>query len=617
MKLKLAALAVLLAGCGGSGGGAAAAPAQAEGAVRLQSIGSFDEPLYVTAPPGDERRVFVVEQGGTIRIVRGGEKLGTPFLDLTDRVQSGGEQGLLSMAFAPDYATSGLFYVYYTDSDGNQRVVEYKRGSDDRADPGSARQLLLMRDEEPNHNGGLLLFGPDRLLYIGTGDGGGGGDQHGARGNGQALGTLLGKILRIDPRASGGRPYSVPRSNPFVGRSGARGEIYSYGLRNPWRFSFDRSTGDLSIGDVGQNEVEEISFVRRGRGPRGELRLAPVRGQRPLRGGRARARAHPAGHHRAPLRRQLLDHRRRRHPRPGPAGVARTLRLRRPLPRRAPDRRALTRPGPQQDRPRPARRAALLVRRGCPGARLRDIAERAGLPAGAAVITRILARNASPLTLTGTNTWVVGRDPAWVVDPGPLLDAHVDAVAAEVAARGGAGGIALTHSHSDHSDAIPALQERLGGVPLGSFDTLADGDTFGPFDVLAIPGHADDHLVFVAGRTAFTGDTVLGQGSVFVSGRLREYLAGLRRLRALDLERICPGHGDEVTDPAAKLDEYFAHRAEREEMLLAALAAGAETEDELLDAAWADAPPIVRPFAAQSLRAHMDKLREENRLPAG
>ena len=207
--------------------------------MRLQEIGSFDEPLYVTAPPGDERRVFVVEQGGTIRIVRGDRKLDTPFLDLADRVKGGGEQGLLSMAFAPDYATSGLFYVYYTDSDGNQRVVEYK-ASDDQADPESARQLMLMRDDEPNHNGGLLLFGPDRLLYIGTGDGGGGGDQHGRAATARRSARCSGKILRIDPRPSGGRAYSIPRSNPFVGRSGARGEIYSYGLRNPWRFSFDR-----------------------------------------------------------------------------------------------------------------------------------------------------------------------------------------------------------------------------------------------------------------------------------------------------------------------------------------------------------------------------------------
>lgn len=231
------------------------------------------------------------------------------------------------------------------------------------------------------------------------------------------------------------------------------------------------------------------------------------------------------------------------------------------------------------------------------------------------MIARVRAPNPGPLTLTGTNTWVVGRDPAWVVDPGPAIDAHVEAVAAEVAARGGAGGIALTHSHGDHSEAIPALQERLGGVPLGSAQTLGDGGTFGPFDVLFVPGHADDHLVFVAGRAAFTGDAVLGEGSVFVSGRLREYLDGLRRLRALDLSVIYPGHGDEVSDPAGKLDAYLAHRADRERRLLEALSAGARTEDELLDAAWADAPAAVRPFAAQSLRAHMEKLREEDRLP--
>ncbi|MDA0162698.1 MBL fold metallo-hydrolase [Solirubrobacter ginsenosidimutans] len=231
-------------------------------------------------------------------------------------------------------------------------------------------------------------------------------------------------------------------------------------------------------------------------------------------------------------------------------------------------------------------------------------------------IERILAPNPGPLTLTGTNTWVVGRDPAWVVDPGPVIDAHLDAVAAAVAERGGAGGIALTHRHADHSEGVDALRERLGGtVALGSFDNVLEGHTFGPFDVLYIPGHADDHLVFVAGSAAFTGDTVLGQGSVFVSGRLREYLDGLRRLRALELELILPGHGDPVTDPAAKLDQYLAHRADRERKLLAALASGASTEDELLDAAWDDAPPEVRQFAAISMRTHMEKLREEGLAP--
>ena len=262
-----------------TGSGTPAAQPAARRGVRLARIGSFDEPLYVTSPPGDRRRVFVVEQPGRIRVVRGGRTLPDPFLNIADQVTAGGEQGLLSMAFAPDYASSGRFYVYFTDRSGDQRVVEYRRASEDRADPGSARELMRMPDDEGNHNGGLLLFGPDRLLYVGTGDGGGAGDQHGPRGNAQNLGSLLGKILRIDPRASGGRPYGVPSSNPFVGRGGARGEIYAYGLRNPWRFSFDRSAGDLSIGDVGQNEVEEIDFVRRGRGRGANFGWRPFEGR--------------------------------------------------------------------------------------------------------------------------------------------------------------------------------------------------------------------------------------------------------------------------------------------------------------------------------------------------
>jgi glucose/arabinose dehydrogenase len=279
------ALAVALTACGdtpareattaatqpaGTGGAATAtstaptaAPA-ARAAVRLTRVGDFDGPVYVTQAPGDPSRLFIVEQAGRIRVIRNGRTLPAPFLDVSGRITSGGEQGLLSVAFAPDYADSGRLYVDYTDQDGDTRVVEYRRGaSPDRADPGSARQVLFQQQPESNHNGGLLLFGPDGKLYVGFGDGGGGNDQHGARGNAQDLGTWLGKLLRIDPRPSGGRPYSVPADNPFAGRAGARPEIWSWGLRNPWRFSFDRATGDLTIGDVGQNAIEEIDFARR------------------------------------------------------------------------------------------------------------------------------------------------------------------------------------------------------------------------------------------------------------------------------------------------------------------------------------------------------------------
>jgi glucose/arabinose dehydrogenase len=228
--------------------------------VRLQRIGSFDSPLYVTAPPGDTHRVFVVQQGGKVIDLHDGKR--STFLDVTNLVVSGGEQGLLSLAFAPDYATSGLFYVFYTAKNGNERVVEYRRRTADSADAGSARILIDLPDPQPNHNGGLLMFGPDNLLYVGIGDGGSEGDPHGAHGNGQNLGVLFGKLLRIDPHGS---PYGVPKDNPFVGRAGVRPEIYAYGLRNPWRFSFDRTTGDLVIGDVGQDKYEEIDFERRGR----------------------------------------------------------------------------------------------------------------------------------------------------------------------------------------------------------------------------------------------------------------------------------------------------------------------------------------------------------------
>jgi glyoxylase-like metal-dependent hydrolase (beta-lactamase superfamily II) len=241
-------------------------------------------------------------------------------------------------------------------------------------------------------------------------------------------------------------------------------------------------------------------------------------------------------------------------------------------------------------------------------------------------VVGIRADNPGPFSLTGTNTWVVGRDPAWVVDPGPALPAHVEAVAVEVERRGGLGGIALTHDHGDHAEGVPALRERLGGAaPVAAARgeveiVLADGDRAGPFEALATPGHAPDHLAFVRGEVGFSGDAVLGTGSVFVApdpGALAGYLTGLARLRARDLALLCPGHGPLVEDPAAKLDEYVAHRRERERLLLDALARGLRSSDELLDAAWSDAPAILRPAAAITLAAHLDKLADEGRLPDG
>ena len=234
-------------------------------------------------------------------------------------------------------------------------------------------------------------------------------------------------------------------------------------------------------------------------------------------------------------------------------------------------------------------------------------------------VALVRAPNPSPLTLTGTNTWIAGREPAWVIDPGPALDEHLGAVAAAVAARGGAGGIALTHDHPDHAEGADALARELGGVPVAAMRhpadvSLRDGDRFGPLRAMALPGHADDHVVFTTGRVAFTGDAVPGEGSVFVQSRLREYLDGLMRLRAMGLALLCPGHGERVSDPGRRLGELIEHRRAREAALVGALERGLRSEDELLDAAWPDAPAALRPVAALSLAAHLGKLREEGRV---
>jgi glucose/arabinose dehydrogenase len=203
----------------------------------------------------------VVEQGGRIiRVAADGST--SAFLDISGEISSGGERGLLSVAFAPDFRRSGLLYVDFTDPDGNTRVVEYRSDDGRSVDSSSRRELLRIDQPFSNHNGGLLQFGPDGLLYIGTGDGGSADDP---QRNALNLDSLLGKLLRIDPVPTAGRAYGVPKGNPFAG-GGGRGEIYAYGLRNPWRFSFDRETGALAIGDVGQNSREEVDLVGRGEG---------------------------------------------------------------------------------------------------------------------------------------------------------------------------------------------------------------------------------------------------------------------------------------------------------------------------------------------------------------
>jgi glucose/arabinose dehydrogenase len=237
----------------------AAVPGAAEAKIKLKRVGKFNNPVFVEDAPGTAG-IFVVEQGGRVKLLQGKRK--RLFLNISGLVRAGGEQGLLSVAFPADYATTRLFYVYFTNNGGNQTIAEVRASPDGlSADAGSLRQVLeIPHPVHTNHDGGQLQFGPDGLLYIGTGDGGGAGD---GPDNAQSTNSLLGKILRIDPRAQAGQPYTSPPSNPFVSDPG-RDEIYAIGLRNPFRFSFDltSSPGEprMIIGDVGQDRFEEVDY---------------------------------------------------------------------------------------------------------------------------------------------------------------------------------------------------------------------------------------------------------------------------------------------------------------------------------------------------------------------
>ena len=226
--------------------------------------GGLEDPLAITNAGDGSGRLFIAEQSGSIRIVRDGALAAAPFLDISDRISAGGERGLLGVAFHPDFPDDPRVFVDYTDDNGDTRVSSFSvdPAAPDRADPGSERRLVFVKQPYANHNGGALAFGPDGFLYISLGDGGSGGDP---QGNGQRTDTLLGKILRIDVDATtGDKPYGIPKDNPFADGSGGEPEIWLTGLRNPWRISFDRATGDLWIGDVGQGAWEEIDVQRAG-----------------------------------------------------------------------------------------------------------------------------------------------------------------------------------------------------------------------------------------------------------------------------------------------------------------------------------------------------------------
>jgi len=244
---------VALLGCSNPPG---TAPPATTDSLRLVPVvtSGLSSPLYLTAPTGDTARLFVVEQSGQIRIVRHGQLLPAAFLDIHTRLVSGGEQGLLSVAFHPNYATNGYFYVNYTDLNGDTRVERYTVSAADSnlADTATHKLIIFIPQPYTNHNGGLVMFGPDGMFYIGMGDGGSVGDP---QNRAQSPDSLLGKLLRIDVDA--GDPYAIPAGNPFATSGGAK-EIWALGLRNPWRFAFDRSAGLLYIGDVGQGLWEEV-----------------------------------------------------------------------------------------------------------------------------------------------------------------------------------------------------------------------------------------------------------------------------------------------------------------------------------------------------------------------
>lgn len=263
----IAAMLAAATGCDGhrSGGGGGVTGPPPVTTLKLQRvISGLNLPLLLLSPPADTSRLFVVQQSGAIRVIKSGSLLTPPFLDVSSLISTGFEQGLLGMAFDPNYASNGRFYISYTNTAGDSRIARYHvSGNPDLAAPAADEIILSVDQPEENHNGGMIAFGPDGMLWIALGDGGGGGDPYD---NGQSRDDLLGSLLRIDVSAGSG--YAIPSGNPYT-MAPDRPELWNIGLRNPWRFSFDRSSGDLWIGDVGQSDREEIdvALAANGRSP--------------------------------------------------------------------------------------------------------------------------------------------------------------------------------------------------------------------------------------------------------------------------------------------------------------------------------------------------------------
>ncbi len=259
MRFSRVLISLVVVSCGGDGTGpdGPGSGDPTSGLVLEEVVAGLTAPVFVTHIPGDGR-LFVVEQSGRVQIVDNGQLLGTPFLDIENLVRFQGEQGLLSMAFHPDYAANGFVYVYYTDLGGSSRVVRYTAAGN-AVDVNSALTIMTIAQPFGNHNGGQLAFGPDNMLFVALGDGGSGGDP---MGHGQNTATVLGSILRIDvDNPDPGMEYGIPLDNPFAGSPTAAGEIWIYGVRNPWRFSFDATDGLLYVADVGQSSFEEVTVV--------------------------------------------------------------------------------------------------------------------------------------------------------------------------------------------------------------------------------------------------------------------------------------------------------------------------------------------------------------------